>query len=113
DHILDKFSDGAPASEILSYAELKLMEEGAMNDKGEVASAEIVRRAVARMGYDGIIDRTVNKKFGSERTGGVPMEGVNSGTVHYVAFKPGTIKSATGNRGTFNENNPDIGYMTA
>ncbi len=47
-------------------------------------------------GYDGLIARNYND-------GGV--------STHYIAFEPTQIKSAIGNRGTFDPQNPDIRYM--
>jgi len=81
------------------------------DDKGNTLGREIVRRALQKMGYDGIIDHDVNKKFGTEkennyRTGG--MKGMNPDTVHYIAFKPHQIKSAIGNSGAFSRKNADI-----
>lgn len=78
------------------------------DDNGDMASNEIVRQAFEAAGFDGYIDRTVNVKFGSERRTGKKMAGMNKGTVHYVAFDPEQIKSATGNRGTFDPNDPSI-----
>ena len=80
----------------------------AMDDSGKMAGNEIVRDALERAGYDGIIDRTVNKKFGSEIRLGKPMEGMKPNTVHYIIFHPNQIKSAIGNSGKFSRTNPDI-----
>lgn len=85
--------------------------EGAMyatDDNGELANGEFMRAVFEEMGYDGIIDHTVNKKFGTERRNGKSMEGVDEDTTHYVAFRPEQIKSAIGNRGTFDANDPVI-----
>jgi ribosomal protein S18 acetylase RimI-like enzyme len=77
-------------------------------DRGEMVSHEIIRLALERAGYDGIIDATVDEKFGSQRRIGRGMEGMHGGTVHYIAFEPEQIKSAIGNRGTFNRNSANI-----
>jgi hypothetical protein len=71
------------------------------DDEGNLANHEIVRRALEETGFDGIIDRTVDIKFGSSRRVGRKMVGVNPDTVHYVVFRPEQVKSALGNR-TFN-----------
>ena len=42
---------------------------------------------------------------------GKSMEGMNPDTIHYLAFKPEQIKSATGNRGTFDAGERNINYM--
>jgi hypothetical protein len=61
---------------------------------GDLAGSEIIRDALERSGFDGIIDRTVNKKFGSERRTGKQMQGMDEKTVHYIAFQPEQVKSA-------------------
>jgi len=87
------------ASEGLAYA---------TDENGNIASNEIIRRAFEAIGFDGFIDATVNQKFGTERDVGQSMEGMNEDTIHYVVFKPTQIKSAIGNRGTFDPNDPVI-----
>ncbi len=77
----------------------------AVNDAGDLAGTEIIRRAMEKMGFDGFIDRTVHSKFGA-----AGMEGMSPDTVHYVVFRPEQIKSATGNSGTFDPKNPSILY---
>jgi hypothetical protein len=81
----------------------------AQDENGKMVGNEIIRDALERTGYDGIIDRTVNKKFGSERRGlGKPMRGMKPNTVHYIIFHPNQAKSAIGNSGKFSNTNPDI-----
>ena len=70
----------------------------------ELAGNEIIRKAIGGIGHDGIIDGTVDTKFGSSaffvnpitkqkiKTGG--MAGITPSTVHVVAFQPDQIKSA-------------------
>ena len=57
------------------------------------------------LGYDGIIDSTVSKKFANMN--------LDEGTTHYVVFNPNQIKSATDNVGTFDINNPDIRFRAS
>jgi hypothetical protein len=78
------------------------------DDDGNVASHEIIRLALEGMGFDGIIDHTVNAKFGTERRTGQKMAGMTTATVHYVAFRANQIKSALGNRGTFDPRSSNI-----
>ena len=59
------------------------------------ASNEMLRQALERAGFDGIIDTTVATKF---KNMGIPP-----GTTHYIAFNPNQLKSATGNSGAFSE----------
>jgi hypothetical protein len=62
---------------------------------GNPVPGEVLRLALQKMGFDGVIDHTVSEKF-------LAMAGVSGGTTHYIAFKPEQIKSALGNVGTFN-----------
>lgn len=75
----------------------------ATDDNGDLAVGEMMREALERMGYDGIIDETVPEKFKK-------MHGMMPGTKHIIAFKPGQVKSAIGNRGTFDPEDPRITY---
>lgn len=76
---------------------------------GDSCSAEIVRRALQAMGFDGIVDTTVNQAFGSARRDRIdPMKGMDNETVHFVVFEPNQIKSRLGNVGAYNPNNLDI-----
>ena len=79
---------------------------------GDSAAPEFMRRVFEESGFDGFIDETVFNKFGrnSYRDG---MPGLEPDTVHYVVWDSRQIKSATGNRGTFDASNPDIRYMPA
>lgn len=79
----------------------------ATDENGDLAGNEIIRRAFEYAGYDGIIDRTVNVKFGSERARGRSMAGMGEGTVHYITFKPQQIKSIF-NKGTWSPESPNI-----
>ncbi len=78
------------------------------DDTGQLVSKEIVRQAIERIGFDGIIDHTVDLKFGSQRKLGRAMAGMTEDTVHYVVFHGTQIKSAISNRGTFDPMNPDM-----
>ena len=83
------------------------------NETGDYAEKELWRTAMEETGHDGIIDHTVNSKFGTDRRGfagaRIPgMAGVNADTSHYIVFSPNQIKSATGNQGTFNPSSPRI-----
>lgn len=68
---------------------------------GSGVDANIVNDALtATLGYDGYFSR------------GFSGEGVRGGDI-YVAFRPEQIKSATGNSGAFDPNNPDIFNQSA
>jgi hypothetical protein len=75
---------------------------------GTFYTREIIRQALEDTGFDGIIDRTVNQKFGSERRVGQPMVGMGPSTFHVIVFKADQVKSAIGNRGTFDRNDPKV-----
>ena len=58
----------------------------ATDAEGNIARGEFTRRIFEELGYDGIVDHRVNKKFN--------MKGLKSDTYHIIAFKPESIKSA-------------------
>ena len=59
-----------------------------------------VKKSLISEGYDGVVYR-------NEHEGKQSKLGADS----YIAFSPEQIKSATGNKGTFDSGNPDIRYM--
>ena len=97
-------------SEILKEAKEDQGIAYATDDKGNIASSELLRQALEKMGYDGIVDATVDRKFGTGSGRTRPIAGMNPDTVHVIAFKPESVKSATGNNGKYNPKNPDIRY---
>jgi ADP-ribosyltransferase-like protein len=108
----DDLYDGIKASKL--WEKLKAS-EGLMHvvdDEGKLVSNEIIRQAFQDAGFDGIIDKAANKKFGTERptNEAPPMKGVDEDTTHYVVFKPEQVKSSIGNRGTFDPNDPNISH---
>ncbi|GAG22963.1 unnamed protein product, partial [marine sediment metagenome] len=65
---------------------------------GELISAgEISSQTLKNLGYEGVIDNTVNSKFGSGRQYGQSMAGVESGTQHIITFPGGehNLRSTT------------------
>lgn len=89
------------------FEELKKAMLYATNDEGELVNAEIIREGLAEHGFDGIIQDAYNE-FGQGREIGQPMEGIDYGDLHYIVFEPTHIKSAIGNSGKYDPNNPDI-----
>lgn len=77
--------------------------QDAESDTGGVATTEIIRRAFATIGFDGVIDHTPFSKWPG-------MKGLRATTKHFIAFEPTQIKSATGNTGAFDPANPDIRF---
>ena len=101
--------EGISASEAHDIIKNELMD--AYDDEGGNATNEIFRQALSQIGFDGVIDTTVYGKFGPRMIKGAytPMKidgmgGMTPDTVHFIAFEPEQIKSATGNSGEFGEN---------
>jgi hypothetical protein len=101
----------AQAFELLSKSSDGAFVYATDSDFGGLAGHEMVRAALERAGFDGIVDRTVDQKFGTQRKVGKSMEGVRPGTTHFVAFRPEQIKSVF-NRGTFDPTDPRILYQS-
>jgi hypothetical protein len=108
DSMMSNFDDGQiSASYLVSNMKGSETIIYADGDNGNLVGNEFIRQVFKEAGYDGIIDHTVNQKFGSEKQIGKPMEGMDENTVHYVAFNPEQIKSVF-NNGEFNANDPRI-----
>ena len=63
-------------------------------DTGDIAVSEFTREVFKDAGFDGIVDNTVNEKFGTRRKYGKGMEGMGEDTQHIIVFNPESIKSA-------------------
>lgn len=112
DELMNEPSGGLKLSRVIEIIEEKGVDI-CREDTGETASSEFVRILLERLGFDGVIDTTVFEKFGVTvdaygRKVPTKMKNLNASTVHFIAFKPEQIKSAVGNRGTFDPNDPDI-----
>lgn len=116
--------DGLSASQLETKAREILDGNGLMDAEGNLASGEFLRSVFERMGFDGIIDRNVNTKFGTQRKYGRSMNGVDYGAEHVIAFEPSQIKQSdpvtyddNGNviplSERFNEQNEDIRFSKA
>lgn len=103
-----EYGDGVSASRLVEIIRGDEQFSHYTDDNGALVSTEIMRQAFEAAGFDGIIDQTVNQKFGSEKRIGKPMVGMDKNTVHFIAFQPEQIKSSIGNRGTFSETDPNI-----
>ena len=92
--ILQDAYDGMTASQFESAARELLNShiDELVNDRGDVMTSEILRAAIERAGFDGIIDNTVNQKFGTQRRYGQSMAGMDSDTRHYISFDSSNIK---------------------
>jgi hypothetical protein len=96
--LLDGGSEDVPLSRVLDvFRKDEHFGYFTNNDDGKLMSHEILRQALERIGFDGVIDRTVDSKFGSGSRYN-PMRGMTRQTTHYIAFRPEQVKSAIGNR---------------
>ena len=79
---------------------------------------EISRQVIQELGFDGIITnlealKAYRRNYPKKGNLPPPLEQGRSSEfldkpLHYMVFEPEQIKSATGNRGTFDPSNPDI-----
>ncbi len=104
---------GMYASDAVKIIKERVLDE-LSDENGDIATNEVIRLAFEEIGFDGIIDTSVYYKFRN-------MNGVDSGTTHYIVFNSEQIKSADlttyDDKGNviplserFNENNKDIRY---
>jgi len=113
DEAVEKFTEKIMDRDMITASELVKAwndtEEASYieSDTGALVNKEVFRAALERAGFDGVIDREVDTKFGSQRRIGQSMKGMNPDTTHFVVFAPTQIKSATGNT-TFDPANPKI-----
>jgi len=99
------FIDGISPKDF--YEMLRLDLSHVMTNEGEFASTQIFNDIIQEAGYDGII-QDAYEEFGEGRSVGRAMDGISYGDRHYIVFEPTQIKSAIGNKGDFDPNNPDI-----
>lgn len=98
DFTAKEFEDALRKSENVIYIEDP--------ENGSLASNQFIRDVYEKAGFDGIV-MDADAAFGSGRGVGKKME-MDAGAHHYIAFNPKQIKSATGNRGTFDAKDPNI-----
>jgi hypothetical protein len=77
------------------------------SEDGNLANHQIFRDMIVKAGFDGAI-QDAYAEFGRGRRTGAPMEGIEYGDKHYIVFEPTQIKSAIGNNGEYDPNNPNI-----
>ena len=82
--------------------------EDFVNEDGDIANNEFIRRVYEEMGFDGII-MDASLEFGHKRKMGRPMQ-MDEGTRHYIVFQSNQAKLANGKNTTFDIANPDIRY---
>ena len=80
------------------------------------SAGQFLQDVYRELGFDGIVIDAY-KTFGPRRAGwggNIPgMAGLTPGTEHWVAFEPTQVKSATGNRGTFDPKDKRLLYSRA
>ena len=107
---------GMYASDAVKILKERILDE-LSDDEGNLAINEVIRLAFEEIGFDGIIDTSVYYKFNN-------MDGMDSGTTHYIVFDSEQIKSADlvtyDDKGNviplserFNKDNIDIRYDLA
>lgn len=106
----DHYGETIGAEQLVDLLKAAVPYAADYDNGGDLASSEIVRLAFEEAGYDGIIDYSVDRKFGSQRRLGKGMEGMGDDTVHYIAFRSEQIKSIF-NRGTFDPNDTRVLYQ--
>ena len=92
EHAID--NDGIQASKLEQIASKAKNFSYVSDENGKLVPSEILRRALEKIGYDGIIDTRVSQKFPR-------MRGMKPTTAHYIVFDPHQVKSAIGNKGAF------------
>lgn len=91
--------DGLSAKDIYRLAIESEAAHDIQDEEGRYVYADLIRQSFEDIGYDGIIDHTVDSKFPR-------MQGIH-GATHYIVFKPTQIKSAF-NSGKFDPDDPNI-----
>jgi len=84
EHVYDE--GGMYASDAVKIIKNNIVDE-LSDDSGDLAINEVIRLAFEEIGFDGIIDTSVYYKFNN-------MNGMDSGTTHYIVFDSNQIKSA-------------------
>lgn len=77
---------GMYASDAVKIIKERIIDE-LSDENGDIATNEVIRLAFEEIGFDGIIDTSVYYKFNN-------MNGMDSGTTHYIVFDSEQIKSA-------------------
>ena len=79
-------NDGVYASDAVGIIKRRIVDD-LSDENGDLAINEVIRLAFEEIGFDGIIDTSVYYKFRN-------MNGMDSGTTHYIVFDSEQIKSA-------------------
>lgn len=74
------------------------------DENGNNMASEFIKAIFQRLGYDGVI-MSAWQHFGGDKNA---MRGINPDTKHYITWEPTNIKSAIGNNGLYDPENPII-----
>lgn len=91
--VMDNYPDGGTANQVIGATTNNEKLHWIDDEYGNPIGSEIVRQALEAMGYDGIVDKTVSKKF----LGMV----IPADAFHAIVFRPNQIKHADDNTGAF------------
>lgn len=94
-----QYYEEVPLSEVVKALKENIIDE-IMDENGDIAINELIRMSLEEIGFDGIIDTTVNEKFSS-------MNGLYENTTHYIVFNSNQAKNTDNLNPTENE---DIRY---
>ena len=89
----------------LTELDRNIRESGIFNDE-DLTGGPLSTKVLQALGYEGVIDRTVSKKFGADSGRLNTMPGVDYGTEHVVTF-PGNEKNI---RSIFARFNPEFAH---
>lgn len=108
--LLEVFAPDEPyrAREVIDSIKSDLIDRGITDTEGNSIDSDVVRAALERLGYDGIIDRSVKDKFPNM------FKNLPEDIVHVIVFKSEQVKAVGGIPGTtkqFIPTNPDIRFL--
>lgn len=98
--IKDYFIESISDEDTLDNFKEKLDDAYLENNNGELATTIVIQAILKQMGYDGIIDNKVSKRFSNMH--------LSDDTTHYIAFNSNQIKSAEENNGNFSKDTDNI-----
>ena len=103
--------DAVDLVEFVRKGELYLQDR----DTGDLVNSAFIKDVFKKMGFDGIIADAYHYFGPQKHDWGTSqgMKGLDRGTYHYMVFDPKQVKSATGNRGTFDPTDPRFNYGVA
>ena len=109
--VLENYPEGISATELDQT--IRDIVKYPYNDEGDmVSTGEVSSQVLKNLGFDGVIDYTANDKFGTARSGGGSMDGVDRNTVHVMTF-PGKESNIRSAYAAFDPDNSDSSDLLA